>query len=194
MLMLIPEQVAAAMLVGVSFRPATHAEVQRLAMQRKLFKLDGTAVVATRDGTFLETTATLEQLIEEGERQQRDLADWQAAALAEALPEIEAASLPQSEPEPPDTAETELPVPEPAPAKAEIVQLALTPPAAELEAPTEAEEALPLPVVAASVHSMIPGAQSTTPPTRKHPRQDQWVTAGAERRGRAVKHWSTRRK
>ena len=28
MLMLIPEQVTAAMLVGVSFRPATHAEVQ----------------------------------------------------------------------------------------------------------------------------------------------------------------------
>jgi hypothetical protein len=68
------DQITAAELCGVSFLPATSAQVQRYSMQRKIFRLDGQFVLATRDGSFFETAATLERWIAEGERQQRDLA------------------------------------------------------------------------------------------------------------------------
>ena len=54
------EQVEAARARGCAFLPAGEAQVARLAMQRRVFTLDGEPFVATRDGgCFLETHATL---------------------------------------------------------------------------------------------------------------------------------------
>jgi hypothetical protein len=79
MLELTSEEVAHAEACGVSFPAATPAQVQRYAMQRKVFRVAGEAVLATRDGALFETAATLARLIAEGERQRRDLASWRAA-------------------------------------------------------------------------------------------------------------------
>jgi hypothetical protein len=192
-----PEQIAAAHLVGVAFPPATPAQVQRLAMQRKVFQIAGMAVLATRDGTFFETAATLKPLIAEGERQQRDLAAWVAAA-----PVVEPPAPPR-EPEQPAGAALvsagqtapdleRVPTPKSAqPLEADVAS-------AEEEAPAPAAllalapqvEAAPKPVPVAPVVAkpMVPSA-----PVRKVPRGERWLTAGAVRRGRLAQHWSRRR-
>lgn len=82
MLDLTSDQIADAEACGFSFPAATHAQVQRYAMQRKVFRIDGKPVLATCDGSLFETAATLERLIAEGERQRRDLAEWEAAVAA----------------------------------------------------------------------------------------------------------------
>jgi hypothetical protein len=193
-----PQQIAAAQLVGVAFPPATSAQVQRLAMQRKVFRIAGTAVLATRDGTFFETAATLAPLIAEGERQQRDLAAWEAAA-----PVVEPPA-PPPEPERPADA-TLAPTGQAAP----DLELATAPePALPLEADmasAEEDEAAapaalvalepqaeavpkPAPVVPVAVNQTVPSI-----PVRKARCGERWLTAGAERRGRLGQHWSRRR-
>ena len=98
LLHLSPEDIAAAEACGVSFLPASAAQVQRLAMQRKVFYRAGAPILATRGDGLFETVGTLQQLIEEGRRQQRDLsamagggggdaATPDAAALREVAPE-----------------------------------------------------------------------------------------------------------
>ncbi|GAA0592919.1 hypothetical protein GCM10009416_34160 [Craurococcus roseus] len=77
-----PAQVADAEACGVSFRTATPAQVQRFSMQRKVFRVCGEAVLATRDGALFETAGTLERLIAEGGRQRRDLEAWRATRPA----------------------------------------------------------------------------------------------------------------
>jgi hypothetical protein len=58
-------QFEAAKACGCTFFPATEAQAQRLAMQRRIFTLDGKPFLATRDGGgFFETHATLVLLIE----------------------------------------------------------------------------------------------------------------------------------
>jgi hypothetical protein len=192
-----PQQIAAAHRVGVAFPPATPAQVQRLAMQRKVFRIAGTAVLATRDGTFFETAATLAPLIAEGERQQRDLAAWEAAAPVAEIP------APPREPERPADAalaptgqaapDLELATaPEPAlPLEADVAS-------AEGEAPAPAGVAVQEPQTEATselVPLVLGAAKPTVPaaPVRKAPRGERWLTAGAERRGRLVQHWSRRR-
>src|SRR4051794_31580413 len=76
LLYLSSEDIAVAETSGVSFIPASAAQVQRLAMQRKIFYRAGEPVLATRGGGFFETAGTLQKLIEEGRRQQRDLKEW----------------------------------------------------------------------------------------------------------------------
>ena len=44
------EQVGAAKACGCAFFPATEAQVARLSMQRRVFRIDGKAFMATRDG------------------------------------------------------------------------------------------------------------------------------------------------
>ena len=73
MLDLNADQVADAEARGVSFPSATPTQIQRYAMQRKVFRIGGEAVLATRDGALFETAGTLERLIAEGGRQRRDL-------------------------------------------------------------------------------------------------------------------------
>ena len=136
-----PEDIAAAEACGVSFLPASAAQVQRLAMQRKVFYQAGAPILATRGDGFFETVGTLQQLIEEGRAQQRDLAQWQAAAAANAAtppaaappaaappaaarpvaPEASPATMSEPAPEPaPEAA----PAAEPEPLRAEAPQAA----------------------------------------------------------------------
>ncbi len=62
---LIQEQVEAAKACGCAFFPATKAQVARLSMQRRIFRIGGGPFVATRDGGgFIETHGTLARLIE----------------------------------------------------------------------------------------------------------------------------------
>lgn len=53
------EQRAAAEACGCVLIPASEEQVRRLTMQRRVFRLDGEAVLATRDGGCFETRATL---------------------------------------------------------------------------------------------------------------------------------------
>ncbi len=57
------EQRAAAEACGCAFVAATEEQVRRLTMQRRVFCSDGTPVLATRDGGFFETHATLAALV-----------------------------------------------------------------------------------------------------------------------------------
>jgi len=58
------EQVEAAKACGCAFFPATEAQVARLSMQRRIFRIDGSAFMATRDGGgFFKTHGTLSLLI-----------------------------------------------------------------------------------------------------------------------------------
>ena len=57
------DQRAAAEACGCALVPATEEQVRRLTMQRRVFRLDGEPVLATRDGGFFETHATLAALI-----------------------------------------------------------------------------------------------------------------------------------
>jgi hypothetical protein len=59
------EQLAAARAAGCAFFPATEIQVQRLTMQRRIFRLDGKPFMVTRDGGFYETHGTLLRLIED---------------------------------------------------------------------------------------------------------------------------------
>jgi hypothetical protein len=135
-------------------------------MQRKIFRIDGAPHLATRDGSFFETAATLQRLIaahQAGEAQQQpDLAAREASNTA--VP----SSITQPEPE-------ALPL------------LSAAPPATVPETPARLAEE-PAPVVAA-VEKARPG----TPRCRsRHQRAPGWMTAGAERRGRVDQHWSAR--
>ena len=59
------EQVEAAEACGCAFCPAAEAQVARLSVQRRVFRIDGKPFLATRDGGgFFETHATLARLIE----------------------------------------------------------------------------------------------------------------------------------
>jgi hypothetical protein len=58
------DQIIAGEACGCVFTPATEAQVQRLTVQRRIFRLDGQPVVVTRDGGFFETHSTLVRLIE----------------------------------------------------------------------------------------------------------------------------------
>ena len=95
-----PDQVSAAEFVGVAFLPARPEQVDSLAMQRKVFHIDGTPVLATRDGGFFETAATLARLIAQGETQRRDVEGWQAVATP-AAPEPEPEAPPPRKARPP---------------------------------------------------------------------------------------------
>ncbi len=108
MLELTSERIADAEACGVSFPAATPDQVQRYAMQKKVFHIGGEPVLATRDGALFETAGTLARLIAEGERQRRDLAEWEAAVLvAEApappMPAPSAAAEPPAAPGPAPT-------------------------------------------------------------------------------------------
>jgi hypothetical protein len=192
-----PEQIAAAHLVGVAFPPATPSQVQRLAMQRKVFRIAGAAVLATRDGTFFETAATLKPLIAEGERQQRDLAAWEAAApVAEPL-------APPREPERPTDAAlvpAEQKAPDLSPVAAPEPPSSLSPASASTKDATFPTAIIPLePLTAAAPElarpmSMLAKQVGSVAPVRKAQAGERWLTAGAERRGRLTQHWSRRRR
>jgi hypothetical protein len=58
------DHIGAARACGCDLLPATEAQVQRLTMQRRVFRIDGQPFVATRGGGLLESHGTLIALIE----------------------------------------------------------------------------------------------------------------------------------
>ncbi|MDO9713713.1 hypothetical protein [Paracraurococcus lichenis] len=192
MLKLTPGQVTAATLVGVEFRPASPGEVHRLAMKRKIFQIDGAPVTAARDGVFFETAATLEQLIADAERQQRDLAVWEASppAPVEAPPKVEAEPLVT-----PARVKPEPVLPDPT---LEVAEPANPVPEAPLVVGPDSAEQLEVVASQSAMAAAAPSTVSNTPARAasavRQPHRRNWMTAGAERRGRAAQHWSGRRK
>ena len=59
-----PDQLAAARACGFTLAPATEDQASRLTAQRRIFRVEGSPFVVTRDGGFFETWATLAALIE----------------------------------------------------------------------------------------------------------------------------------
>jgi hypothetical protein len=84
---LTPAQIAAAMALGIRFTPATSDQVQRLAMQRKVFRIDEAPHLATRDGSFFEIAA---HHADEAQ-QQADLVAWEASSTAAPSPSTQSA-------------------------------------------------------------------------------------------------------
>ncbi len=187
-------------------------------MQRKVFYQGGAPILATRGDGFFETVGTLQQLIEAGRAQQRDLARWQQAAAGEAAASAPASDVrevvPTPKPEPmpeatgpssPMTAADGVAAPEPVEAAPKRPRQKRRPPAvvpwadpvtaaAAPEAVPEIEPVLPQPVLTAS-----PDAEAPEAPTRLaaraeraalsvEERRKRWLMAGAARRGRAGKN------
>jgi hypothetical protein len=91
-LKLTPDQIAAAEACGCTFLPATAEQVQRLAMQRRVFWLDDQPILVRRGSTPFETHGTLLALI----------ADWQPSARdggADLLPSSATGTAVQAEPD-----------------------------------------------------------------------------------------------
>ena len=221
------EEIAAAEACGVSFLPASDAQVQRLAMQRKVFYRAGAPILATRGDGLFETVGTLQQLIEEGRQQQRDLSQWLEAAEPEAATVLEATPGAAPEPEATEAAPPgPAPLPEPVAAEpaasppkpprqrrrrpglvaaepaAPAAEEPMAEPPQEVEADTEMTEvaeaasppaALP-PVASRSLGRTAARAPAATVETPGQDRGKRWLMAGAARRGRAGKHWSTRQR
>jgi hypothetical protein len=138
-------------------------------MQLKVFHIGRQPYLATRDGGFFETAATLERLITAGleEQQQADLAAWETSGSA--LPQMAEADA--SHPAP-AAAETPVIVPELAVAE-----------------PVPDAPAMVLTAAVQPASLMLPRR-----PSDKGRAGTSWVTAGAARRGRVAQHWSARRK
>lgn len=156
------DQVAAAEAAGCQFVPAPDHALHRYTMQRKVFRVSGRNVLATRGGGLFETAATLERLIAEGR-----------ALLATRHP-----------PEP-EAAEAEIASP-PAPRSPRLRRTRPLPPA------EPSLQAAPAPAPPPDPAPQEPQPSEAPPTRRARPPQPRWVTAGAERRGRAGVHWSTR--
>ena len=180
-------------------------------MQRKLFRLDGREVLATRGGGLYETASTLQRLIAEGRQH-----------LAAVVPDPVASGA-DTEPGPPVAVElppTSAPVsvgpaagaatlsddasvaasvtddaPRVAASSAEVPLLATeAPPKAPRRRRAAAAPVAPSPVPAIAP-VMTPAAVPASPaarPRRAAAETPRWSTAGAERRGRAAVHWSKR--
>jgi hypothetical protein len=220
-LVLNAEQVAAAVASGCVFEPASPAAVQRLAMQRKVFYIDGQAMLAGRGDGLFETVGTLMQLIEQGRQvlayQEVPVAAAQQPEAVEALAEAPAAVEP-AEPEPiaveaaeataPSLAEVDATpqdvpttIADAAPAEVPAVKRRRAAPRRPLPAPalvsTTVEDEAPaeaLPPLDAVTPDLAAADQAHLPARRPGRTKPRWVTAGAERRGRRDNHWSSRQK
>lgn len=203
-----PEDIAAAEACGVSFLPASHAQVQRFAMQRKVFYRAGAPILATRGDGLFETAGTLQQLIAEGRQQQRDLSQWLQAAEPEALPKAASEEAVSAEQDPvPVSLEAEVAAPPPKRPRQkrrrpELMDPDLAAPESVVEETVAAEAVLEgdlagtvllpsLPHTLGRTALRVPAAVSQTP---GQDRGKRWLMAGAARRGRAGKHWSTRQR
>jgi len=135
---LTPEQASVARACGFAFFPATKVQVQRLTMQKRIFRLDGQPFLATRDGTYWETHGTLMRLIEDQERShlssvveaQEQVLRTQDARAAVGMPEITEVLRPEADPSKMD-----------APAATEIPTARRQRPAGRFSAQTPSEEA-----------------------------------------------------
>lgn len=161
------DQIAAAKAAGCSFQPVPPTQLARFAMQRKVFHIAGAPVLATRGGGLFETAATLEGLLVLGR------ARIGAGPAQAALP----APMPQAAPAPPRPS-----------------RRAARPAAPAAGAPMAEGPVVPAPRSAAPPPGEPgPGPAAAAGTQRdRGSREPRWMTAGAERRGRAAVHWSTR--
>ena len=216
------EQVTAAELAGCQFREAKPDEVQRFAMQRRIFFIEGRPHLALRNDGFCETVGTLEPLIAYGRARLASLApplpEVLPAPVAAAIDEAPSAPLPEAMPEtPPEPALAVMPeaVLEPAappapkrrgrPPKLRDPAAPVAPPKRRGRPPKIRIEAAPqaLPAPPATKLVALPRAfepltavaRVAVAPKRQssQPTGPRWLTAGATRRGRSAVHWSTRR-
>jgi len=207
------DQVTAAELAGCQFREANPAEVQRYAMQRRIFFIEGRPHLALRSDGFCETVGTLEPLIAYGRARLASQAPPEPAiaappppvgfepAPAVAAPAPEAASLAEA------SAAAALPEPPPAPMRRgrppKIRDANAPPPVPKRRGrPPKALAAPPAPKPAVTAPALPPLAvepllRAAIAPTAKRrttqPDAPRWLTAGASRRGRSAVHWTTRR-
>ncbi len=184
------DQRAAAEARGCAFVPATEEQVRRLTMQRRVFRLDGEPVLATRDGGYFETHGTLATLIE----RRAAVPAGRGAAASGAEPAAASGPGPaQASPtgvDPPTSTAGPSPAPEPCPQG----------PAAEAAEPGALRDAASVSAAVAEEEVATPvegtGAEGGAVPTRLRaartarqrragePKTPRWVTAGKERRGR----------
>ena len=196
---LTPDQIRAARACGCLLTPATEAQVQRLTMQHRIFRIDGEPFLATRGGGLNESHGTLAALIEK-HAPERD-AGAEAAATRATAPTpaqdttggtdapaltLGAPAPVQSEAAPPERKgrraaaakprKPRTPPPEAAPASPEAASIAGTP--AE---PSEAADML------AGVEASRPAGRGARVVGRRRagePATPRWAVAGKLRRGR----------
>jgi hypothetical protein len=103
------EQIRHAEAHGCRFQPASDTQVQALSMQRRIFWHGTQALVALREDGFLETAATLKQLLEQVADAPQGSPPASPAAMPEPAPlpkepvPMEAGEAPSTNPAPPGT-------------------------------------------------------------------------------------------
>ena len=178
------DQIAAAEAVGCSFQPVPPAQLARYAMQRKVFRIGDKSVLVTRGGGLYETAATLQGLLALG----RERIEAGRAQVAVEKPAMPPAALPQWQSTDPD-----------------LMAARPVRPIAKQRSERRAGAARSIKPAAGRDQEVMPpheaprsDAQVSRPrsaPAARRSRgwhEPRWVTAGAERRGRAGVHWSTR--
>ncbi len=194
------DQRAAAEACGCALVPATEEQVRRLTMQRRVFRLDGEPVLATRDGGYFETHGTLATLIE-----RRAAVSAQRGATMDGPRPHDRASASGAEPaangpgparagalgaDSPTPAEDLSPVPEPCPQEPTGEAAEPGPPrdgAAMSASDAEAEVATPAEGTGAEGGAVLARLRAARTPRQRRagePKTPRWVTAGKERRGR----------
>lgn len=154
-------------------------------MQRKVFRIGGKPVLVTRGGGLYETAATLQGLLALG--RERIGARLARAAVEKAAAPPAAASPVRRTPEPDLNAE------QPARPISKRRTTSKSMPVRRIEPAAEDDVTLRLPLETPQLKVRASGPPSALLARRpRGSREPRWVTAGAERRGRAGVHWSTR--
>ena len=202
---LTPNQHRAARACGFTFFPATEAQVQRLTMQRRIFRIDGLPCMATRDGAYWETHGTLLRLVDEEARGGEDPVGGPPARAS--LPQEPCVGDAAPTAEAQDGADTPGPIATPreeearAPARNTRRRRAPAEPSARrdgegtashgagalVRGPT-AVDAPEVPKVPGEVRAEAvegqPGPAALRARRARQPKVPRWTTAGKERRGR----------
>lgn len=194
------DDIAAAEAVGCIFQPLPPSQLSRFAMQRKIFYIDGKAVLATRGGGLYESAATLEGLLGFGRERIRAGLVQVATPMQDETPAIVTGVAPEL---PVMTLAVVMPQAEAEPGAKEVNARTAKPRAArKIKAPSHGmRQAMEAAVASEPVELALPSHEPAplpvaAPRTRRiqESREPKWVTAGADRRGRASVHWSTRQR
>ncbi len=182
---LTPDEVAAAKALGCRVTDATAEQIQRLTMQRRIFRIDERPVVIQRGTAPLETHGTLSAIIA------KRLAAPRSSVDDLPLPRPEVASV-QRDAQPASlVVEPEIAEPEPWPDDAppvrkrrarKTVPTSEAPPSTSAAIPQAVEHEM-LADIDASQDSGIGPSASRQRRAGKQP-QPRWITAGKARRGR----------
>ncbi|MCK8787831.1 hypothetical protein M0638_26095, partial [Roseomonas sp. NAR14] len=217
-LQITPDQAAALMAAGFSLRPATEEQVGRLAMQRRIFLLDGTPMLVTRDGAYFETAGTLRDVLSSAPP-----ATGAAPGKAEKDPPapgiegmgieemaidgmgVDGAGMPTPDATAPASPPTEAAAPDATARLATVATLPADlatspddppPPRAgrrihhQTAATEDAAQPFRAPADSPPATAEPPPAARPRRPGRHTGTPPRWLTAGAERRGRLAQHWS----